>query len=189
MRPHPRAPARVMATLGLVIAMLTSSLEAQQQPPAASDTVRPRAATVSPWHGRRLTIHRYTAYAIPPLFLAQGLLGKQLYRDVDTPDGPAEWVRPAHRIGAALIGAAFATNVTTGVLNLWADRHEPEGRVVRVLHGTSMMVAAAGFTYAGVKLADEARTSMDKRREHRTVAIGSMALTTVSGVAMWLVNR
>lgn len=145
--------------------------------------------TVSEWHARRLAIHRITAYTIPPLFAAQYLVGQRLYRDVSRPGGPDDWVRPAHRTGAVLIGTAFAINATTGVMNLWAQRHDPQDRVLRLVHGTTMVVAAAGFTYAGVRLSEQAETSSDKRREHREVAIASMGLTLASGTLMWWVNR
>lgn len=150
---------------------------------------RAQAVVVTRWHERRLTIHRWTAYSVPPLFLVQAALGQRLY---DGASGRAEvqsWVRPAHRVGASLIATAFATNVTTGIWNLWASRGEQEGRGIRIAHGASMMAAAGGFTYAGVKLAEDARSSADARSRHRNVAIGSMALTLASGAAMWWVNR
>lgn len=154
------------------------------------DTTRAtRAVDVSDWHARRLAIHRTTAYAVPVLFAAQYVVGQQLYRGVASAAGPADWVRPAHRTGAALIGTAFVINATTGLWNLWAERREPEGRAVRLLHGASMLAAAGGFTYAGVRLADQAQFSADKRREHRQVATASMALTLISGTAMWWINR
>lgn len=156
---------------------------------AAPDTVRRAPMVISEWHARRLTIHRMTAYTIPPLFAAQGFLGQRLYAGVQSAEGPAGWVRPAHRTGAALIGTAFAINATTGVWNLWAARHEPEDRVIRVVHGASMLAAAGGFTYAGVRLSEQAQSSLDKRREHRRVALGSMGLTLLSGTMMWWVNR
>ena len=45
------------------------------------------------------------------------------------------------------------------------------------------------FTYAGVKLSKDAETDFNKRREHRTIALSSMALTVVSGLAMKLYNK
>lgn len=145
--------------------------------------------TVSGAHERRLTIHRITAYTIPPLFVAQYLVGQRLYRDVSRPGGPDDWVRPAHRTGAVLIGTAFAINATTGVLNLWAQRLEPQDRALRIVHGASMLAAAAGFTYAGVRLSEQAQTSSEKRREHRRMATASMGLTLASGTLMWWMNR
>ena len=160
---------------------------------AAQDSARvsaPHGAReITPWHERRLAIHRVTAYAVPPLFAAQYLVGQHLYSALREPDGPEGWVRPAHRAGAYLIATAFAVNATTGVMNLWAARREPEGRAMRLLHGTSMLVAAGGFAYAGARLAPQAETSADKRRQHRQVAAASMGLTLASGTVMWWVNR
>jgi hypothetical protein len=157
--------------------------------PASVPGAQPPATRISAWHARRLAIHRVTAWTIPPLFLAQYLVGQELYRGIHSESGEADWVRPAHRTGAALIGTAFVINATTGVWNLWASRKEPEGRVARVLHGTSMIVAAGGFTYAGVRLSEQAKFSPEKRDQHRLVALSSMGLTLVSGTAMWFANR
>lgn len=180
---------------GVAVAALAALLPcaAQAQQPDTMprlDTVRPMSIrTVSEAHERRLTIHRITANAIPPLFAAQYLVGQRLYRDVDRPGGPDGWVRPAHRTGAVLIGTAFAINATTGVMNLWAQRQDPQDRTLRVVHGTTMIAAAAGFTYAGVRLSEQAEESFEKRRQHRQVALASMGLTLASGTLMWWVNR
>ncbi|HYD53718.1 MAG TPA: hypothetical protein VEA99_13870, partial [Gemmatimonadaceae bacterium] len=105
------------------------------------------------------------------------------------------WVRPAHRTNAKVIAGAYAVNTLTGAWNLWDTRHAAPGRTARVLHAVSMAASMGGFTYAGIKLADDAKTAttfdaaQDARRQHRAVALGSMGVTLVSGVAMWLVNR
>ena len=39
-----------------------------------------------------------------------------------------------------------------------------------------MLASDAGFTYAGAKLSNEAENSADKRRQHRNLAYGSMAV-------------
>jgi hypothetical protein len=52
-----------------------------------------------------------------------------------------------------------------------------------------MLAADAGFTYAGVKLSKEAETDFDKRREHRTFALSSMALTVIGAGAMRFFNK
>lgn len=150
---------------------------------------RRRAVVLSDAYATRLKIHRTTAYAIIPLFAYQYVVGRRLWDGVHDTDGVPGWVRPAHRAGAIAIGTAFGVNAVTGGWNLWETRHQPDGRAIRVLHAASMTAALAGFTYAGVRLSDEARTSADKRSQHRTVAIGSMGLTLVSGTLMWLANR
>jgi hypothetical protein len=52
-----------------------------------------------------------------------------------------------------------------------------------------MLGADAAFTYAGIKLSDEAETSSAKRSQHRTVALSAMGVTVVSGLAMKLISR
>jgi len=175
------------AIVPLMLAALLAGSDAHAQ--SDSTPARPRAVVIDPAHERRLGVHRWTAYAVPPLFAVQALVGQQLYRGVQSSAGEAEWVRPTHRAGAVLIGSAFAVNVTTGAWNLWSQRHEPEGRVMRLVHGASMLAAAGGFTYAGTVLAQDARVSLEKRREHRRIALGSMVLTLASGTGMWLANR
>jgi hypothetical protein len=186
------------ATLGL--AMLPVAAGAQAAGPRAAarlpaaagtprDTVRPRAITLSDGYETRLRIHRYTAYAIVPLFAYQWIVGQQLWDGVTGDEPPAGWVRPAHRAGAVAIGTAFGVNTVTGAMNLWETRSQPEGRTMRILHAATMTTALAGFAYTGIKLSEEAERSADKRRQHRNVALGSMALTLVSGTAMWLANH
>lgn len=178
------ASSRVISALAATGLLCIAASASAQEAMAPVDTLPRRAAEVDEWHSRRLAIHRVTAYTIPPLFVAQYLLGRELYGGTGE-----DWVRPTHRAGAMLIGTAFAINATTGVMNLWAARDEPEDRVLRLVHGGSMLAAAAGFTYAGVRLSEQAALSPDKRREHRSVALASMGLTLVSGTMMWWVNR
>lgn len=155
----------------------------------SADTVRrPRVVEVGDWYNRRLTIHRYTAYAIPPLFVYQYVVGQKLYDGVNG-SGEADWVRPAHQTGAALIATAFGVNTVTGLWNLWEGRAATEGRTIRYVHSITMLGALGGFTYAGAKLSQEAKTNAHKRDQHRQVALGSMGLTMASGLLMWLGNK
>ena len=154
----------------------------------AADTprARPRAIEVSDWYNRRLTIHRYLSYAVVPIFGVQYMAGRQLWdKGRDAP----EWAKTTHRVGATTLAGIFTVNTVTGVWNLWDSRSAPEGRTLRTIHALSMLAADAGFTYAGAKLSQEAETSLAKRRQHRTLALSSMALTVVSGVAMKLLNQ
>ena len=56
-------------------------------------------------------------------------------------------------------------------------------RLRRMVHALLMLASDAGFTYAGGRLPEQAETSVDTRREHRTCAYGSMA-TALTGVAV-----
>lgn len=181
----------VATALVACLALAPATGRAQERDPVhpVDTSTAPHVPIVTGAHERRLAIHRITAYTIPPLFVAQYLVGQRLYRDVSRPGGPDDWVRPVHRTGAVLIGTAFVINATTGALNLWAQRQDPQDRALRIVHGASMLAAAAGFTYAGVRLSEQAEASSEKRREHRQVAAASMGLTLASGTLMWWVNR
>jgi len=148
--------------------------------------VRPRAIEVSDWYNRRLTVHRYLSYSVIPIFTVQWIAGEQIYREGR--DAPT-WAKTTHRAGASALAGIFTVNTVTGLWNLWDSRSVPQGRGLRAFHALSMLAADAGFTYAGVKLSKEAETDFDKRRQHRTIALSSMAVTVVSGVAMKLLNK
>ena len=151
--------------------------------------VRRRAVVLSEGYETRLRIHRITAYAIVPLFAWQAYMGRRLWDGARGDEPAPDWVRPAHRAGAVAIAAAFGVNTVTGAMNLLETRAQPEGRVVRILHAASMTTALAGFTYAGARLSQQAKTDPDKQRQHRDLALGAMGLTLVSGTLMWLYNR
>jgi hypothetical protein len=156
--------------------------------PAPMDTIRrrPKAVEVSEWYGRRLTIHRYVAYATIPVFGAQWIAGEQLYNK--SRDAPT-WAKTTHRVGATALAGMFTVNTVTGVWNWWDSRGVEQDRVVRTIHALTMLTADAAFTYAGAKLSDEAENSLSKRREHRTIAISAMGLTAASALMMKIWNR
>jgi hypothetical protein len=145
-----------------------------------ADTLSLQSVEYSDWYGRRLTIHRWASYATLPLFAFQYAAGRQLYDE--STDAPA-WARRGHGIAATGIAALFTVNTVTGVWNLWDARKDPEGRKWRTAHGVLMLVADAGFTATGI-LAERAERSADNRELHRTVAISSMAVATVSYLMM-----
>lgn len=147
---------------------------------------RPRAVEVSEWYNRRLTVHRTLSYATIPLFAFQWAAGTQIW---DKGPYAPSWARTGHRVGATALAGVFTVNTVTGVWNLWDSRHVEQGRGLRYMHAISMLTADAGFTWAGAKLSEQAETSYDKRRLHRTVALSSMAITTVSGLIMKFRNK
>jgi hypothetical protein len=185
------APGRLDAGLDLGPAVpraLLAALDSAQQ--------QPRAKEVGDWYERRLMIHRFTAYAVPALFAWQYYYGDKLYDAIAEGEREPENARDRHRLGRTLIISAFAINTVTGAWNWWDNRSTPEGRTTRALHALSMLAATGGFTYAGIKLANDFDRQgqpvsfyQDARRNHRNVAIGSMAVTLVSGVGMWIANR
>lgn len=155
-------------------------------PPPAPARQRVRAVEVSDWYNRRLTIHRRLSYATIPLFAFQYAAGSQIWEKGN--NAPA-WARNGHRYGAATIAGIFTVNTVTGVWNLWDSRHVAPGRTLRYLHATSMLVADAGFTWAGAKLSEQAETDIEKRKLHRTVALTSIGISVTSGLLMKFLNK
>lgn len=149
-------------------------------PRMAVDTVRPQAVEYSEWYSRRLTIHKAASYATLPLFTFQYVAGTQLYEK--SSDAPA-WARRGHGIAATGVATLFTVNTVTGVWNLIEARKDPAGRTWRTTHALLMLAADAGFTTTGI-LAERAERSSDNRRMHRTVALSSMAVATVSYLMM-----
>jgi hypothetical protein len=178
----------VMLSGGDSALSVDTSLTLRVAPPVVADTprVRPRAVDVSDWYGRRLEIHRVLSYTVAPVFGVQWFAGERIYKHGNqAPD----WAKTTHRAGATALSGIFTVNTVTGLWNLWDSRHTSQGRALRTVHALSMLAADAGFTYAGVKLSKDAETDFNKRREHRTIALSSMALTVVSGLAMKLYNK
>ena len=147
---------------------------------------RRRSVEIGEWYSRRLTIHRYAAYSAIPVFAFQYAAGTRLYKDGS--DAPA-WAKTGHRVGATALAGIFGVNTVTGVWNWWDSRSARKGRVLRTIHALSLLGADAAFTYAGVKLSDEAENSMEKRRLHRTVALSAIGVTALSGISMKILNR
>ena len=147
---------------------------------------RVNAVDVSEWYHRRFTIHRWLSYATIPLFAGQYAAGREIW---DKGRAAPRWARTGHRVGATTLAGVFAVNTVTGVWNLWDSRAVPEQRKVRYLHAASMLVADAGFTWAGARLSEQAERDPAKRRLHRQVALSSLALATASGVMMKVFNK
>lgn len=147
---------------------------------------RRRSVEVGEWYARRLTIHRYAAYAAIPVFGFQYMAGERLYKYGN--DAP-QWAKTGHRVGATALAGIFSVNTVTGAWNWWDSRSVRKGRVLRTIHAISLLSADAAFTYAGVKLSDEAENSQEKRRLHRTVALSAIGVTAISGIGMKILNR
>ena len=155
---------------------------------ALGDTIprRRKAVEVGEWYSRRLTIHRYVAVATIPVFAAQYAAGDQIFRK--GADAPT-WAKTTHRVGATSLAAMFTVNTVTGAWNWWDSRTVSQGRVLRTVHAMTMLGTDAAFTYAGAKLSNEAENSLNKRRQHRTVALASIGVTLVSELAMKILNK
>ncbi len=155
---------------------------------AQPDTLRRRrakAVAYSDAYGTRLTIHRRLSWAMLPLFAASYFSGSELIKD---PNGAPQWARSLHRPAATGAAVLFGANSVTGYWNLWEGRHDPNNRRRKILHSVLFTTASAGFVYAGTQLADDAEQSQRKREQHRTVALGSIGLSTVSWLIMLVGN-
>ncbi|MEO8000209.1 MAG: hypothetical protein ABI852_22355 [Gemmatimonadaceae bacterium] len=149
----------------------------------AQDTLPRRRIPVdySEWYGTRATIHRRLSYTMLPLFAASYISGDKLFKEGSTASGLTKNV---HRASATAVSALFAVNTVTGGINLWQSRHDPIDRKRKIVHTLLFTAASAGFTYAGVVLADQAETSLSKRQAHRNVNLVSMGLSSASVLVM-----
>jgi hypothetical protein len=165
-------------------ARIPSRLELPISLQLVEDTTTPRrrrkSVEVSEWYERRLRIHRYGAYTMIPLFTFQAIAGNNLYNNSGSAPG---WAKTGHRVDATGLATVFGLNTVTGLWNLWDSRSVPQGRTRRTIHALLMLASDAGFTYAGVRLSEQAENNLAKRREHRAWAYGSMA-TAVAGAGM-----
>jgi len=149
----------------------------------SSDTIPRRRAALqySDWYGTRAAIHRRLSYAMLPLFAASYISGDKLFKEGST---ASSLTKNVHRGSATAVSALFAVNTVTGGINLWQSRNDPAMRKRKLLHTVLFTVATAGFTYAGVVLADQAETSLRKRQAHRNVNLVSMGLSSASVLVM-----
>lgn len=134
----------------------------------------------SDFYYKRLTVHRWGSYTMLPLFAAQYYVGSQLY------SGNDEGNEDAHAMLAAGVAGVFAVNTVTGLWNLWDGRHDPNDRKRRFTHSALMLLADAGFVATGL-LADGVEddgTGGGGASTHRSVAIGSMVVSTVGWLMM-----
>jgi len=150
---------------------------------------RRRAVVMSDAAILRLRIHRYASYTVIPLFALQAIAGNQL---LQADNGGVErpgWAKSAHSFGAAAIGTVFAVNTITGVWSLYDQRANTDGRTRRWVHSILMLASDAGFTWTGIKLADDAKRSSSSRDDHRNVAYVSIGTALVGYGIMYFGNR
>lgn len=156
-------------------------------PTTVPDTVRrPRAIEYSDMYYTRLAIHRWASFAELPLFAAEWMVGQKLLNEQRTTNaGEHSSLRSAHGALTGGLEALFAVNTVTGLWNLYDSRHEPAGRTKRVVHSILMLAADAGFMYTASLAADD-RRSTTANEKHRSAALTSMGIATVSTLMMWL---
>lgn len=149
------------------------------------DTGRPRAIEYSNMYHTRLKIHQIASYAELPLFAAEYFVGKKVLDDERANPLVKSPSKGAHSAIAGGLEALFAVNTVTGVWNLIESRKDPAGRTRRWVHSIMMLAADAGFV-ATASAAGGARGGGTNADNHRSLAIGSMALATAATVMMWV---
>lgn len=130
------------------------------------------------WYGRRLTLHRYAAWAAVAAFPVEIYTGRRLLSDGADP----EWVRNTHTTTVWVLGSTFAVNTVTGVWNWWDSRKEPEGRGWRTAHAL-VMVAADAAMFATAR-AGQAAARGESRERHQTLAFTTAGLTAIGHLMM-----
>lgn len=146
---------------------------------------RPVAFTYSDGYNTRRKIHMIASYATLPLFVAQYLVGQDLYNG--TGDSDTKSLHGALTVGIATL---FAVNTVTGGWNFWEARKDPNGKSRRLIHSLMMFGADIGFVATGALAPDDddegGGGGGSSQSLHRNVAITSMSLAVASYVYMFV---
>ena len=166
---------------------------------AADDSVkkhpRPKAIEVSDAYALRLKIHRYGSYTMLPLFATQYVLGTRLLKERedivsgDRTEPVNNTLRRAHLFTAIGVGTLFVSNTTTGLLNLYDNRKNPEHRGIRAAHALTMLLADAGFVVTGRMGVNGKNGTVQDTRRHHNVAVASMSVATIGASMMWFLDH
>jgi len=133
----------------------------------------------------RAKIHKYASFATLPLFAANYFVGQDLYNNPGD-----ESKKGLHGGLVAATGVVFGVNTFTGAWNLWEGRKDPNHRTKRITHGVLMIIADVGFLATAMLAPDyehedgSAPTATNGASTHRTVALTSMGIATVSYLIM-----
>jgi len=156
---------------------------------------RPRAIEVSDAYELRLRIHRYGSYTMLPLFATQYVLGTRLLKEREDIVSGARTepvnhsLNRAHLYTALGVGALFVSNTTTGLLNLYDNRHNPDHRKIRTAHALTMLLADAGFVVTGRMGINGKNGAVQDARRHHWVAVSSMGIATIGASMMWFFDH
>jgi len=146
---------------------------------------RPVPVEYSDAYKVRAKIHKYTSFATLPLFVANYLVGQDLYNHPGD-----ESKKGLHGGLVAATAVVFGVNTVTGAWNLWEGRKDPNHRTKRMTHGVLMIIADVGFLATAMLAPDyeheggSAPTSTNGASTHRAVALTSMGIATVSYLIM-----
>jgi hypothetical protein len=147
---------------------------------------RPVPVEYSDFYKTRAKIHKYTSFATLPLFVANYFVGQDLYNHPGD-----ESKKGLHGGLVAATAVVFGVNTVTGVWNLWEGRKDPNHRTKRMTHGILMIIADVGFMATAALAPSESEaeyggvpTTSGGASTHRTVALTSMGIATVSYLIM-----
>jgi hypothetical protein len=134
-------------------------------------------------YATRLTIHRWSSYAMLPLFAAQVVIGEELLRN-----GPSagSWAKHSHKPIALALGGLFAASTITGAMNVMEARRDPFAGARPTLHTALMMLADAGMVWTGISAggAGQPGPGGQVRTTHRKTALVSMGIATAGFLMM-----
>jgi hypothetical protein len=158
---------------------------------AAAPARRPVPVDYSDAYKVRAKIHKIASFATLPLFVANYIVGQDLYKN------HTDSKKSLHVGLVTGTAVLFGVNTATGAWNLWEGRKDPNHRTKRMVHGLLMLVADAGFmaTAAMAPEGDHERfgtttvSSGNSASRHRAVAVTSMGIATVSYLLMLLGGR
>jgi hypothetical protein len=171
---HEAAPVPAPALVGV------SDAAAQTAPRRA----RPVAFEYSEAYKVRSRIHKIASFVTLPLFVAEYVVGSDLYNHTGS---TSDSKRNLHSALAGSIGVLFGVNTITGVWNLVEARKDPNHRALRTIHGVLMMVADAGFVATGATAPESEHFGAShgpSRSTHRAIAISSMGVAAASYLLM-----
>ncbi|MEI6668485.1 MAG: hypothetical protein WCP29_10045 [Acidobacteriota bacterium] len=169
-----------------ISAAVAAQDQAAQEQAGRSDQSRPRPRTVafeySDAYKVRAKIHTLASIPTLPLFVAEYLVGQNLYTHPGTASDSA---RGAHGALAASTAVLFGINTVTGVWNLIEASKDPNHRAKRTIHGILMIIADAGFVATGATASESEHGRISgSRSTHRAIALTSMGVATVSYLMM-----
>jgi hypothetical protein len=154
----------------------------------AAPARRPVPVEYSDGYKTRATIHKYASFATLPLFIANYVVGQDLYNNQGNESKKSLHVGLV--TGSAIL---FGVNTFTGAWNLYEGRKDPNHRAKRMTHGILMMAADVGFLATAMLAPSEHEyehgataptVGNNSASTHRAVALTSMGIATVGYLIM-----